>query len=406
MKKILISAVFLFSAGAVMSQQMVNYILYMRNISDKTMWDGTVLRVYGFAPNIGNVNVPGPTLECNEGDTLNVYAFNFSQGNPHTIHWHGMDVPQEVDGVHETSFHITHMMDTNLIFLAQRAGTYLYHCHVASVLHVQMGMYGSVIVHPADGSNTAWTNGPFYNSSRLWLMSEMDKMWHDSLPAVDTSHDMIMVMPYHPDYFLVNGYSQQQITADTNTAFSGMQYEKIYLRLSNIGYCMNRIVLPEAFNPIIRSTDGRPLPTPLPGDTIYIMPGERYEVMLQPDSQAVFQVPVEYLDVNTRNVLATETVPVTISGVIGREEPAAPQPTLSLWPNPAEDQLWVQWDHWARAEMQLSLCDLQGREVMQLTVPEWERNALLGVSGLETGMYVLTAQSGNRRISTQVAITH
>ena len=63
---------FLIPGKSAEGQTTVNYSLWMRNISYKTMWDGTVLLVYGFAPNIGNVPVPGPVLTCNEGDTLNV----------------------------------------------------------------------------------------------------------------------------------------------------------------------------------------------------------------------------------------------------------------------------------------------------------------------------------------------
>jgi FtsP/CotA-like multicopper oxidase with cupredoxin domain len=406
MKKIQITFLIMCLPVLLQAQQVINYSLYMRNISDKTMWDGTVLRVFGFASNIGNVPVPGPTLYCNEGDTLNVYVMNISQGNPHTIHWHGLDVPQNMDGVMETSFDIMHMMDTNLVFAASHAGTDLYHCHVASVVHVQMGMYGSVIVRPADGSNTTWTGGQPFHHDHLWLMSEMDKYWHDSLPQADSVHEGFMVPPYEPDYFLVNGNSQQQIVADTNTAFDGMQGEKIYLRLSNIGYTMNQVIFPASFQAEILSSDGRPLPFGISADTIYVMPGERYEVMLSPSAQDTFNVNVNYLDVNTRSVLGTEIVPIIIAGVIGREPAQTSQGNISVFPNPADGFIQLEWNKMGKGTAEIQLIDLAGQTILSTASSGENGSAQIVTESVAAGYYLLRWANEFQMYTLPVVITH
>ncbi len=148
--------------------------------SDTMMHDGTTLRIWGFRED-GSASspywVPGPTIRCKEGDHLFIHFANTS-GLEHTIHAHGMDVPQAVDGVPETSATVPPFGEFIYDFIVPHAGTYAYHCHVHTVLHLQMGMYGSVIVDPISGANTVWEGGPAFDRERLWVTGEYDSYWH------------------------------------------------------------------------------------------------------------------------------------------------------------------------------------------------------------------------------------
>jgi len=99
-----------------------------------------------------NGSIPGPTLEFTEGDLLRV-TFNNKMDVETSIHWHGLLVPNDQDGVPylntppilpETSF-------TYEVPLIQ-SGTYWYHSHTG--LQEQRGVYGSIVIHPRDKKET------------------------------------------------------------------------------------------------------------------------------------------------------------------------------------------------------------------------------------------------------------
>ena len=147
------------------------------------MHDGNTFPVWGFREGIRHmmwpVSVPGPTIRAREGDHVFLHFFNMSM-LPHTIHPHGLDVPQDMDGVPQTSFEIPMMGSYTYDFIAPHAGTYGYHCHVHTVLHLQMGMYGTVVIESPDGEKTVWEGGPAFDIERIWGTGEFDSYWHDN----------------------------------------------------------------------------------------------------------------------------------------------------------------------------------------------------------------------------------
>ena len=101
-----------------------------------------------------NDMVPGPEIRVNYGDKVRVKFKNKSKIN-HTIHWHGMHVPWRMDGVPMVS-QLAVMPENEFIyeFEAKPIGTHFYHCHWGTVLHMQAGMFGSLIVECQHGCNT------------------------------------------------------------------------------------------------------------------------------------------------------------------------------------------------------------------------------------------------------------
>ena len=74
----------------------------------------------------------------------------------HTVHWHGFrDVIPYYDGEPSTSIAIPILGEFTYVYNAHHPGTYMYHCHVEDVEHVQMGMTGLVFVRPTQDGNTA-----------------------------------------------------------------------------------------------------------------------------------------------------------------------------------------------------------------------------------------------------------
>ncbi|MCX7626976.1 MAG: copper oxidase [Methylophilaceae bacterium] len=95
-----------------------------------------------------NGSTPGPTLEAVEGDRVRIYVTNRLPEHT-TIHWHGIRLPNGMDGVGGlTQPHIAPGETYVYEFLLQRSGTFMYHPHSDDVLQVAMGMMGLFIVHP------------------------------------------------------------------------------------------------------------------------------------------------------------------------------------------------------------------------------------------------------------------
>ena len=95
-----------------------------------------------------NGTVPGPLLRATEGDTVRVVVTN-KIGIPMSIHWHGLHVPNPVDGVPPlTQDPITPGQTYTYQFIASHAGTFIYHPHLNSVELVDRGLYGAFLVDP------------------------------------------------------------------------------------------------------------------------------------------------------------------------------------------------------------------------------------------------------------------
>lgn len=99
-----------------------------------------------------NGAVPGPTLHWREGDTVTIRVHN--QLQEHTsIHWHGILLPYQMDGVPGVSFPeinfngIAPGTTFTYQFKVQQSGTYWYHSH--SGFQEQEGMYGAMVIAPA-----------------------------------------------------------------------------------------------------------------------------------------------------------------------------------------------------------------------------------------------------------------
>ncbi len=92
--------------------------------------------------------VPGPTLHWREGDTVTLAVTNRLKETS-SIHWHGIRVPTDMDGVPGLSFPGIAPGETFVYrFPVRQSGTYWYHSH--SRFQEQTGQYGALIIDPQD----------------------------------------------------------------------------------------------------------------------------------------------------------------------------------------------------------------------------------------------------------------
>src|SRR5262249_29264303 len=103
-----------------------------------------------------NGQVPGPELRVREGDLVRVRLHNHLPV-PTTIHWHGIDVPFEEDGVPGlTQPAVDPGADFTYEFTATNPGTRWYHSHVDGNNQMELGLYGAIIVEPRDPEPVAY----------------------------------------------------------------------------------------------------------------------------------------------------------------------------------------------------------------------------------------------------------
>ena len=95
-----------------------------------------------------NGQSPGPTIECVEGDKVRIFVTNKLPEHT-TIHWHGILLPNGMDGVGGlTQPHISVGKTFVYEFVMPKSGTFMYHPHADEMVQMAMGMMGFIVVHP------------------------------------------------------------------------------------------------------------------------------------------------------------------------------------------------------------------------------------------------------------------
>ncbi len=263
--------------------------------------DGTVIDSAGNIRDAseGKCSVPGPQLRVKQGDRV-IVDFENNHFHPHTIHWHGQFVPWESDGVPgSTQDSVAAGGSFRYDFIAKRAGTLWYHCHVDTQFHVMQGLYGVIIVEPQE---TEWEPKDIDNEYTL-VYSNLIRDLVETVPLAegeeidphkDHKHGASCgasgiqgcqnpPIEAEPDVFLLNGHSFPNTVKRDDTLIQLEPGERVRLRILNAGPFTIETLHPHGHDLLVTHKDGNPLP---PGsrywvDTLTIGPGERYDVLLE-----------------------------------------------------------------------------------------------------------------------------
>ena len=234
-----------------------------------------------------NPVLPGPLLELGVGAQANItlmVPMMMAVENPpydgHTIHFHGLDVPQGEDGVPETGAATDG--DTYTFSVDQRyVGAHMYHCHVHTVKHLEMGMYGPFVVRAVDANGNFLSvindGGPGYDAEWNMVLSTVDPRYHTA-----TGDDPVFAS-YTPQYFLINGNQGTSRTtpADTLTATAGATVAIRLMGLHSVNatfQILNAAGNAQSFT--LHNLDGYALNTPTNITVIEISPGQTKDIML------------------------------------------------------------------------------------------------------------------------------
>ncbi|MDI6772310.1 MAG: copper oxidase [bacterium] len=216
-----------------------------------------------------NGTVPGPMIRVTEGDRVRV-VFKNQLPAPISIHWHGLPVPNAMDGVAEpalTQKPIRSGETFTYEFVARPAGTFFYHSHVETDRQINIGLFAPFIIDPKRPSSRV-------DKDVVLMLNEwrIDPSTGKTWPAMPSMSE--------PNYFTINGKAFPDIP--TITVKKG---QRVRLRFVGAGQFLHPMHLHGMFFKIV-ATDGNPVPpaAQLTKDTLPITPGERYDVEFVADN--------------------------------------------------------------------------------------------------------------------------
>ena len=290
-----------------------------------------------------NGTVPGPLLRWKQGTTVTLRVRNeLPRGSIHgpdtSIHWHGILLPANMDGVPGMSFDGIRPGESYLYrFDVKQAGTYWYHSH--SGFQEQGGMYGPLVIDP-DGPDpiasdrdyvvmlSDWTDmNPAKLFARLKKMASHDNVYQrtvgdfmrdaerNGLPATIADRKMWGQMRMTPtDLSDVNGQTYTYLLNGTTALgnWTGMFAPGDKVRLPGLKLT-------------VVAADGQPV-HPVTVDELRIAAAETFDVIVQPSGQDAYTL---FAQDSARTGYVSGTLAVR-EGLRAPIPPLDPRPILSM----------------------------------------------------------------------------
>jgi len=299
-----------------------------------------------------NGQLPAPLLRWREGDTVTIKVTNHLKV-PTSIHWHGIILPNAMDGVPGMTFDGIAPGETfTYQFPVRQSGTYWYHSH--SGFQEQTGLYGPIIIEPRTPAPyhydreyvvmfSDWTDdSPEHVQSRL---KKMDGYYNYAQPTLGdfiqavrqegwakawqeramwermrmSPHDLADVSGATYTY-LLNG-----TTPVGNWTALFTRGEKVLLRLINGSAMTYFDVRIPGLKMTVVAADGQPV-HPVSVDEIRMGVAEVYDVIVEPEDERAYTLFAQSLDRSgyTRATLAPR------AGMSAPVPPLDPVPTLTM----------------------------------------------------------------------------
>ncbi|MGV0132288.1 copper resistance system multicopper oxidase [Burkholderia gladioli] len=312
-----------------------------------------------------NGTLPGPVLRWREGDTVTLRVAN-RMDEASSIHWHGIVLPSNMDGVPGLSFDgIAPGSSYTYRFKVRQHGTYWYHSH--SSLQEQTGVYGPLIIDPAQPDArrcerdyvvmlSDWSDedprriksrlkkqSNYYNFHQRTLVDLFRDARRDGWRATLADRRMWSAMRMSPtDLSDVSGYTYTYLVngAAPDDNWTGLfnPGERVRLRFINASAMSYFDVRIPGLRMTVVAADGQDV-EPVAVDEFRIAVAETYDVVVEPGSAEAYTIFAQSMD---RSGYARATL-------ARREGLAAPVPALD--PRPLLTMADMGMDHGAMAGM-------------------------------------------------------
>lgn len=233
------------------------------------IWDLTpATPVYTF-----NGGIPGPLLELAVGDRLIVHFIN-ELPEATTIHWHGLRIGADMDGVPEHSQPaVLPGGRFDYDFVVPDAGLFWYHPHVNSSVQVASGLYGPLLVRPSDASEDAAPPDEV-----VLVLSDIGISDDGTLEDPQSGGDLGTLFGREGNVILVNGRWLPTMVVRSGVTLRWRIVNAArtrYFQLSLPGTTFTRI-----------GNDGGLLASPVEEDRLLLTPGQRADVLVTPSAAA------------------------------------------------------------------------------------------------------------------------
>lgn len=209
-----------------------------------------------------NGTIPGPVIRIRLGDTLKLTLKN-ELSQPTTVHWHGVRVPNAMDGVPGvTQPPIQPGSSFTYQFTPKDAGTFWFHPHINAAEQIERGLHGVLIVEdpgePSYSQDLVWVLDD-------WLFTNGGEIYSKFVTRHDLAHD-----GRWGNLLTVNGKYQPTIKVKAG--------ERIRIRMINVAN--GRVFKPlfEQLSPVVIAVDGMLAKAPFVLKHFFLAPGNRVDL--------------------------------------------------------------------------------------------------------------------------------
>lgn len=209
-----------------------------------------------------NGMIPGPMIEANVGDTL-VVDFQNDLPEATTIHWHGVRVPNAMDGVVRMDDAIPPGGSFRYEFTLKDGGLYWFHPHVRADIQVQKGLYGVIRVRgPVE---------PIADAEHVLVLDDVRLRADGSL--AEYLDDEAAMIGRQGNTLLVNGVVRPLLALPAGGVSR--------LRVVNTANARYFKLAGSGLRFLVYATDGSPYAEPFEAESVLLVPGERVDLFVK-----------------------------------------------------------------------------------------------------------------------------
>jgi FtsP/CotA-like multicopper oxidase with cupredoxin domain len=224
-----------------------------------TILPGVTVDAYAY-----NGQIPGPRIHIRQGDRVRIEVHNRLPEKT-TVHWHGLILPNQMDGPSEiTQPPILPGGSYRYEFTATQHGTYFYHPHAKPDRTQALGLYGALIIDPANPADEVSADHEYVIQLQEWLFRE-----GLTFPAMPMDG-------MQPNYFTINGRAYP--ATDTIPMKVGETLKVRFIGTNN-GFIHPMHIHGGPFEVAARDGETIPPSARFMADTVNVGPGQRYDVI-------------------------------------------------------------------------------------------------------------------------------